>query len=401
MKVRFSRSNRPAFYRGLSGAVLLLFLGFFSLVCQADGLSSFADDFAAAVESRGSVTARVSCRYYTVLGQPLSVEISGVVTFGGYREPYSVMTLRREEMFVDRKVEATMVVASKGALIRMADSGREVFYEEDVAKLGASLIESRLDEVFLLLMYPEIVEELRASKGSVTEDLLGARRVKRVAVDSPVPMLMTLDAETLLPISIERYGDDANGGDLRVVMTFSGAHLVKRRPPEELFEVNRLFDFRREIYDPKGLFALSEAPEFEADMLDGKRFLLSSARGKAVFVCFRKPGELIGFSRNLYLDRMGDVVRARGGVFIDVFPSYSETSAGAGVVYPAAFTCRSDVPARLFGVDLRRTPCIVLVKPDGRVGDVLSGYLPVYSERTLGELVEAWLPQASESEMTN
>lgn len=401
MTVRLSRSNRPAFFRGLPGAAVLLLMVLLPSLCRADDLSSFADDLAAAIESRGSVTARVSCRYYTPLGQQLPVEISGVVTFGGYREPYSVMTLRREETLVDRKVAATIVLASKGGLIRMADSGRELFYEEEVAKLGASLIDSRLDGVFLLLMYPEIVEELRASKGIVTEELVGSRRMKRVVVDSPVCMAMTLDAETLLPVSIERDGEDANGGDVRVVLTFSGAHLVKRRPPEELFDVNLLFGYRREIYDPKGLFSLAEVPDFEADMLDGTRFILSDARGKPVFVCFRKPGELIGFSRNLYLDRMGDVVRSRGGVFIDVYPSYSETSSGSGVVFPAAYTCRTDVPARLFGVDLRRTPCVVLVTPGGRVGDVLSGYLPGYAERTLGSVVDAYLPQASMQGPTN
>lgn len=390
--VRSSHRHGFVFFRGLPGVMAVVLFALFPSMCQAEALAPFADELAAAIENRGCVTARVSCRYYTALGQILPVEISGVVTFGGFREPFSVMTLRREEMKVDRKVSSTIIVSSKEGHIRMVDTSRKVCYEADVAKLGASLVESRLDAVFLLLMYPEIADGLRSAQGVVSEELVGSRRMKRVVVDSPVSMAMTLDAETLLPVSIERDSEDAHGGDVRLVMTFSGVHLVRRMPPEELFDVNRLFEYPREVYDPKGLFALASAPDFEADMLDGQRFTLSAFRGKPVFVCFRRPGDLIGFSRHLYLDRAGDVVRSRGGVFIDVYPSYSESSAGVGAVYSAADTCRSDVPARLYGVDLKRAPCVVFIRPDGRVGDVLSGYLPGYSEKTLTALVDTWLP---------
>lgn len=360
----------------------------------ADSVASFVYAYERAIVARVSSTARVSCKYYSGNGQVLPKEINGVVTFGGYQNPFSIMTLRREETLVDRSLAETLLLSSRGEQIRMSDGGRCVYYDENVAGMGASMVSSRLDDLFMILMYPEILDRLKMAQGSVTEETYGSvRRIRARIEDVLSSYEMVVDADTYLPFSIERVGSAADGSDIRAVMTFSDIRVTGRLPPDVLFDVNLIFGFKQQRYDPLGMYA--KAPDFVTDMMDGSQFSLAANRGKPVILCFRGAGDSIGFSRDMYLDKAGDMARKRGGIFIDVYPSVSARAIAVEGSYSAVNTCRNDVLARLFRVDLNRAPCVILITPDGRVGDVMIGYVPGFSEHALDELLDAWLPPLS------
>jgi hypothetical protein len=373
---------------------LTAFFFFIAPACgcyAAESVSSFIDAYEKAIEGRGSLTARVSCKYYTPSGLVLPKEINGIITFGGFAEPFSIMTLHREEQLVDQTEAGTILVSGKSDRIRMADSLRAFYYDENAACMGASLVSARLDDLFLILMYPGLMDNLRTARGSVKEETVGLTRLLRLKIKSSSHFEFVVDADTRAPVKMERMGVDADGSTVRVVMMFAETHAAERRPPDVLFDVNLIFGFPQRKFDPAGLFALGAVPNFDANMLDGRTYSLASSKGKAVVLCFRGAEDTIGFSRDLYLDKAGDMARKRGGVFIDVYPSVSAQFNSVEGAYSAANTCRNDLLARLFSVNLKKTPTIVLITPEGRVGEVMSGYIPGVTERALDTLLNAWL----------
>jgi hypothetical protein len=373
-------------------AALFAFLAFVGTCFAGDDLASFIDAYEKALTARTSVTARISCKFFDGAGKPMAKELDGVVTFGGYQDSFSVMTLRREEELVQGKSVNTILLSSRDGAIRMVDVREGAYYEENAAKMGAGLVARDLDDVFLVVMYPALLDRMRSSKGVVRKDGIGPRHFLRARMDGGRDILeLVVDAETYLPVSIRRMGPDAYGRTVQTELMFAEAHTTGRQPPDALFDVNLVFGFPKKRFDPEGLFALGVAPNFEANTLDGRDFSLAAQKGHVVFLCFR-GGDETDMIRDLYFDRTGDAVRARGGMFIDILPPVSGNSTAVTRVNSPANTCRSDVAANLYHVSGLRMPCLVMVTPEGRLGDAFVGYIPGVTERAMDAFIDSWLP---------
>ena len=373
-------------------AALFSFLVFVGSCFAGDDLASFIDAYEKALTARASVTARVSCKFYDASGKLLPKDFDGVATFGGYQDSFSVMTLRREEELVQGNSVNTLLLSSRAGAIRLVDVREGAYYEENAAKMGADLVARDLDDVFLVVMYPALLDRMRSAKGTVRKDGIGPRHFLRARMDGGRDILeLVVDAETYLPVSIRRMGPDANGRTVQAELMFAEARTTGRQPPDALFDVNLVFGFPRKRFDPQGLFALGAAPNFEVNTLDGRAFSLASQKGRVVFLCFR-GGDEADMIRDLYFDRTGDAVRARGGMFIDILPPVTKNSGPVTRANSPANTCRSDVAANLYHVSGLRMPCLVMVTQEGRLGDAFVGYIPGVSERALDAFVDSCLP---------
>ncbi len=364
----------------LKKAACAAFLLLAGVCAHGEDVGAFLDAYYAAARDAGCATARVTMRTFFRERQT-GTHFSGLVSWSGGGEPFLCLTARRG--IVEAGGESLFILACRGDELRMADSSRTAYYQEQLSHMGASLLSSRLDVMLCILMQPQLLENCRNLTGEVREEDVDGRAALRLVVGQPQPSMEVLvDAKTRQLLQMVRIVPDSQGVPVRYVMELSGTRVTKRRPPEELFVVNDLFSYPLHRYDPSGLFSLGMAPSFEAQTLDGGTFRLDEQRGRWVVLCFNPAPSGARLPGGLMIERAADRIREAGAVFVDVHP------ADPGTVYrPQSAIVQPDLFG-LYGLGGTGLPCVVVIAPDGRVTDMLSGYIPGLSERAMDRLVE-------------
>jgi hypothetical protein len=319
-----------------------------------------------------------------------------VTTWSSGQNPFLFMTLRRIDDSPDGGGTSTVVVAARGDELRMVDCARKTYYNERISRSGANLIATRMDVTFVLLMYPQTMDLFRNQPGIVREEKLNGVKVRRLIVgDESCHLELVVDAATYMPIRFEHAARDRVGVIIRNVIELSDYRIASNPPPSSMFEINDIFAYPQKRFDPVGLYALPQAPTFEADMLDGKHFDMGKNAGKWIFVCFRATSARFCGVACMYLDRAGDIINKRGGVFVNVYPNVSDNASfDRNVVYSLSSSFRSDMVTRVYGISATCMPCLIVIDPSGRVSEMMIGYIPGVSERSLDELIDKNLPIA-------
>ena len=383
------------FGKTILAALSVIFMTHVS-VLNGEDVASFLDDYSKAIAEGVSISANISCKTY-VDNLKVPVHSSGIVSWNGGSKPFMILTILRKDDTSGPSSGVLYRVTCRGDRIFMTDGMVGLYYDEALASTGTSLMAARLDKSFLVLMFPHFLDDYLDGKGRILRDEVGMTKARSLYVDKEFSHLeLVLDAVTNLPLKIDQTVYDADGRAQRTVLELSNIHVSNVDPPEVLFDVNRLFQYPQKRYDPLGLFSIPKAPEFEVDMLDGTPFSLSKQLGKWVFISFHSKTEAVTARSRLYLDRAGDIIRQRGGVFIDVYPSAADDDGVLKSVYSLANSCRSDVIARMYGMKSSKMPCVILVAPDGSVSDMLEGYIPGLSERAIEKLMNECLPPPAE-----
>ena len=362
----------------------------------SEEVSALIDAYEAAVSAPASITARVSCRSY-VGGRLQPAHFSGVVTWSAGKNPFLLMTITREETAPNGKstISNPILVANRDDALCFVDGVNSAYYEERMGRTGAHLVSSRLDVTFLLLRYPQLLEGLRTMQGVVSNEYFGTTSVRRLVVDDRLCHLeMVVDAATGLPIRVDRTVIGGENENPRTVLELSDVKVSKATPPEVLFDIDGVFSFPRKRYDPSGLFALPSAPRFDARLLDGTTKPAASMDGRWVFLCFHSECDGIRSLGQTNFERAGDLVRSRGGVFLDAYPTSVLEASGASCVYRADSAVRAADLADIFGITKTGLPAVVVIDPAGKVRAMLVGYIPSVSEREMEAVVNECLPEA-------
>ncbi len=363
-------------------------------LCQgAEEPVPFMDDYRAAISAHASITQRVSIRSY-VDGKSLPNRMIGIVTWGAGAEPYICATLQRDDSSRPNDPQTSSVsIASIGDHIRLADSALGAYYEERLSGTGASLLATRADISLCALMYPSIFESFDNGSGSVKEELLNNVPVIRASMNDGVYSVnLVVDAESLLPLSIERIVKGEQGQQIHHVCEFAPARTSTHRPPEEIFDVNSVYGYPRLRHEPSGLLAMDKAPPFNVTMMDESTKSLEELQGKWVIIFFHSESDRLKPASAMYVERAADLAREKGAVFMDVY-SQSGSALGPTRAYAPEWTCMSDTLMKDYAVERTGLPSVVLISPEGKAVDILIGYIPGLGERALESLVKA-LPAA-------
>jgi len=334
----------------------------------------------------------VMCRTYTD-DELQSMHFSGVATWGGGKSPFMFLTLNRQDG--PAETSETFLVVVRDDMIHIVDCSRGGYYVENLANRGASLLSAKLNIVFILFSEPQILDLFKSMPATVMKSASPSGDALRLAADDNLCHLdLTVDASTYMPLRVERTVKNRDGSLVRTVLEISNITISKAKLPDTVFDINGAFGFPVSRFDPTGLVAQKAAPAFEISTLDGGKFTLAEHRGKWVFLCFRASSDRLRGESESCFDRAGDLVRGRGGFFIDVI-STDYRNLDQNGVESLSNTCRSDVLARIYSVRRVGFPCIVAISPEGVVNDVFIGYIPTVTERALGEYIERILPAAS------
>jgi len=380
--------------RSLSLALAVAALAAFpALTRAADAVDGFIDSLQRTLTRPAALTARVSCRTYAG-GLLLPRRLSGVVTFCDGASAFLLATIAVEDAGRDgTSVTHSVLVAESGDSIAVADGVSGCFYTERTARTGAHLLSSRLDVVFLLLRYPQLLDSFRGATGTVADEVYGSVPARRMVVDDGARHLeIVVDAVTGFPLRIDRARMDPNRPGTRTVLELSEYKVSGSRPPEPLFDVNALFGFPARRYDPTGLFSSGDLSELTLRMLNGTETKFSDFAGKWVFLCFHSENGLIRGQGETFTEKAGDLVRSRGGGFIDV---YAGDLASTIKAYKPAFAARAgNLPSRL-GLDKAGLPSILVIGPAGSVREELVGYIPSVTEKELDGVIATVLPPAN------
>lgn len=364
-----------------------------------ESVDAFIDACQAALSAPASITAKVSCRTYAG-DQLLPTRFTGVVTWSSGRNPFLLMTMVREDASPDGGaiVSRPILVAGRDDYVSVADGVNKVYYEERMGRTGAHLISSRLDVTFLVLRFPHLLDAFRSRPGVVGDEIFNRVKARRMVVDDRSCHLeLVVDAATGLPLRIDRTAIDPSGRSPRTVLELSEYRVSSLPPPDALFNVNELFSFPRKRYDPTGLFSAGAAPYFTASMLDGSRMQSPDYAGRWVFICFHSECDSIRALGVTNFERAGDLVRSRGGEFIDAYPSSVLESSGASCVYRPKSAVNAESLFAKFDIVKVGLPTVVVIGPDGAVREMLIGYIPALSEREIEGLINECLPVKSES----
>jgi len=357
--------------------------------------SAFLNAYSKAVSSNISITQRVSCHIY-VGKEALPVRITGLCTWSGGASPFLYLTAQREEDDLEGQTNSTFAVACRGDELRLVDGASGVYYEEKLSHTGANLLASRLDIAFVILMYPAILDSYANGQCVVSDVVEGGAAARMLVADDGVCHLeLVVDAATSLPLRIDRTLLNPGGQGIRYVCELSAPKVSTFLPPEEMFRIDSIFGYARKRYDPVGLFSIPEVPSFSVKMLDGSTFSLADQKGRWVLLSFHSESDRMRPAAAMYVERAGDIARAAGAAFIDVYPSMSGEDSGKMDAYHPSETCVSEVLMRMYGVNRSGLPCIILITPQGRVTDMLIGYVPGLTERAIEQMLKS-LPQKAE-----
>jgi hypothetical protein len=380
--------------RSLSLVLAAAFLAALPAQTRAEGaVDDFIDSLQRTLTRPEALTARASCRTYAG-GVLLPRRLSGIVTFCDESSPFFLATMSVEDAERDGTLSShSVLVAESGDSIAVADGVSGFFYKERTARTGAHLLSSRLDVVFLLLRYPQLFDSFRGASGTVADEVYGSVPARRLVVDGGMRHLeVVVDAVTGFPLRIDRTRIDPDRPGTRTVLELSEYKVSSSRPPESLFDVNALFGFPERRYDPTGLFTSGDLSGVTLRMLDGSEQELSGLAGKWVFLCFHSEDGLIRGQGETFTEKAGDLVRSRGGVFIDVYAGGGTTPVKA---YKPAFAAKAgNLPSRL-GLDRAGLPSILVIGPDGSVREQIVGYIPSVTEKELDGVIASVLPQAN------
>ncbi|MFA5256594.1 MAG: redoxin domain-containing protein [Opitutales bacterium] len=373
-------------------AVLMVVLSAVTSMDGADEVSAFLDAYSKAVVAHVSITQRVACRIY-VGTEVLPVRITGLCTWGAGTSPFLYLTAQKQADELSGQTRSTFAVACREDELRLVDGQSGVYYEEKLSHTGTNLLASRLDIAFAILMYPAILDSYRSSPGTVSdvqEDGIAARKL--VADDGICRLELVVEASSFLPLRIERTLLNPGGQGIRYVCELSVPKVSAYLPPDEMFQIDRTFGYPRKRYDPVGLFSIPDAPTFSVKMLDGSTFSLADQKGKWVLLSFHSESERIRPAPAIYVERAGDKARAAGAVFIDVYPQQTGEAPVKADAYHPANTCVSEVLMRMYGVNSSGLPCIIIISPQGRVTDMLVGYIPGLTERAIEQMLKSLPP---------
>ncbi len=355
----------------------------------ADTVDGFIDSLQRTLTRSSSLTARASCRTYAG-GVLLPRRMTGIVTICDGASPFFLATMSVEDAGREGSpVTHSVLVAEMDDAVAVADGATGCFYRERMARTGAHLLSARLDVVFLFLRYPQLFDSFRGASGTVADEVYGSVPARRMVADDGTRHLeVVVDAVTGFPLRIDRTRIDPDRPGTRTVLELSEYRVSSSRPPEPLFDVNALFGYPERRYDPTGLFSSGDLSEVVLRMLDGSETKLSDLAGKWVFLCFHSEDSEIRRQGETFTEKAGDLVRCRGGVFLDV---YAGGTSSAGVYKPAFAARAGDLPARL-GLDRTGLPSILVIGPDGSVREELVGYLPSVTEKELDAVIANALP---------